>query len=136
MPHPAQRIVAGFVLFALAVGSVAGQSASERPTRGIAREAIRDFKFRPPPATHEEIPAVLKSKAEKPDAPVMLPAYVVRGLPDQTFQRVKDALATQKRLESGALLKKERFETLLPPKLETTRQGEPRFELPILRLRF
>ncbi|HEX2851765.1 MAG TPA: hypothetical protein VHO24_00910 [Opitutaceae bacterium] len=136
MPHPAPRNVVAWVLLALASGTAAAQSAPERPAQSIARHAIRDFKYRPPPVVSEEVPAVLKSKAEKQDAPVVLPVYVVRGVPDRTLKDVSDALDTLDRIDSGAVFKTPRLEALLPPTLETSRQGDPRVEIKILKFRF
>lgn len=138
MPHPTRRIVAALVLLALAAGTATGQSANERPALSIAREAIRGFKYRPPAARPPaEIPVVLQSTAEEP--PIVLPAHTVRGLPDRTVQSLNDAFATQERLESKAVWKKDltkslRLEGLHLPKLEPGPQGQPRLAIKILTL--
>jgi hypothetical protein len=137
-PNAARFIVALFALATLATIPVAGQSANERPAQSIAREAIRGFKYRPPPATAQvEVPVVLQATVEEP--PVMLPAHTVRGLPDRTVEGLNNSFATQERLESKAVWKKDltknvRLEVLHPPTLEGGPQGQPRLSIKILTL--
>jgi hypothetical protein len=104
-----------------------------RRTSGIAREAIKDFKFQPKEALPVETSAVLLTAEEKP---VMLPTYTVRGSSDRTYLKTVEAFDQLERLKSPALKSTERVEILFPPKMEIDRAGDPRLRIDILNLRF
>jgi len=79
---------------------------------------------------------VLVSKRN--DAPIVLPAYEVKAMPDRTVQELTDSIAHIKSLQSKALVKKGNLEAIFPfePLLEKDSAGQPRACLPILRIRF
>ncbi|MEO7413635.1 MAG: hypothetical protein ABIZ81_09775 [Opitutaceae bacterium] len=118
----------------LALSGAAGEAPAVRPP-SVAGEAIKAFKYHPaPPATIERA-AVLKP-ATITDEPVMMSPYVVKALPDRTYLDVKAAMEQKARLKSPALWERGSIQILIPPKVETSHAGEPRFNLGIINLRF
>jgi hypothetical protein len=122
--------VGGCVLFAAAEETLPAR----RPS--IASEAIKGFKYHPPPAVSIERSPVLKPVTAT-DAPVVMSPYIVKVQPDRVYVEVKAALEQRERLKPPpALWERGNLQILTLPKVEASRGGEARLSLGIINLNF
>lgn len=106
----------------------------KKPT-SIAREAIRDFKFKPTAApAADQSPALKAPVASEPPVVVMAP-YTVQALRERTFETIGESFAQHERLQTPALMHRGNLDLLRLPIIEPSPAGEPRLLLPIISLR-
>src|SRR2546430_483742 len=122
-PSSLARIVSIVALVGLIEAKAApSPKADVNPT--VAAEAIKDVKYDPAapvgtkPETTIPVPSVnlepVENAEPKPSEPeaLALSPYIVRDLPDRTYEKVNEAISQQRRLERYAFYKKDLTKTV------------------------